>query len=196
MGAYKDDAVLIPGRGAVLIAPVGTEPPTADAINTWVADGAVGQLGAYSPLGYTSEDDLPKFNTDTDGGETKGAWENSALRMTKTKITDSISVIPIQWTEEPLTHRFGPGRVVGADGRFEMPQVYSSTDVAMLVLLIEGDGAVGIHYYKTSTSPDDSIELDPEKFAGMPVKYTVMSITGKPKGNVIAQWLKSTPVGG
>lgn len=185
MAAYQDNSVLIPGRGAVLIAPAGTASPTYTAIKKWVADGATGALGDFQPLGYTSEDDLPKFDADTDGGEKKGAWENDALRLTKTKITESITVTAVEWNEQTLTHRFGPGKVVQADGRFEFPDVYASTEVSILVLMIDGLDVFGFHYAKAATSPDDSIELDPEKFAGMPIKYTILKQTGAPKGSFI-----------
>ena len=193
--AYQDDAVLIPGRGAVLIAPAGTPSPTFAAAKKWVADGAIGALGEFQPLGYTSEEDLPKFDADTDGGEKKGAWENDSLRLTKTKITESITVTAIEWNQQTLTHRFGPGKVVAADGRFEFPDVYTSTEVAILVLMIDGLDVFGFHYTKAATSPDDSIELDPEKFAGMPIKYTILKQTGAPKGSFLGPSLVASTEG-
>lgn len=187
---YDDNAVFIPGTGAVLIAPVDTDAPTADELSEWVKAGAIGNIGKFMPLGYTSEDELPSFETDTDGGERKGAWENSSLRMTPTKTTESVSVTPIQWTEEPLTHRFGPGTIEKTKGHFVMPKVYTSTKVALLVVIRDGSSAIGIHYFKTETAPNDSLELDPEKFAGLPVKYSVLVSTEKGKGTIIAAHLK------
>ena len=172
---YRDDAVFIPGRGGVLIAPVGTLPPTASELKQWVDAGAVGALGDFVPLGYTSADELPSIDADTDGGEVKGAWENSALRTTKTTITESITVTPIQWSEKPLAHRFGPGTIDGTKGHFHAPAVYSATEVAMLVVIIDGATPLGIEYYKVSSSPEGGIELDSEEFAGLPVKWTVLS---------------------
>ncbi len=192
---YKDEAVLIPGKGAVLIAPVDTDAPTSDELEQWVSGGATGPLGAFLPLGYTSEDELPAFETDTDGGERKGAWENSSLRMTPTKITESVSVTPIQWTEEPLKHRFGPGTIEDTKGHFVMPRVYTSSRVALLVVLLDGSEAFGIHYFRTETAPNDSLELDPEKFAGLPVKYSVLVSTEKGKGTIIASHFKAAAAG-
>lgn len=172
---YRDDAVFIPGRGGVLIAPVGTLPPTASELQQWVDAGAVGALGDFVPLGYTSSDELPSIDADVEGGEVKGAWENSALRTTKTTITESITVTPIQWSEKPLTHRFGPGVIDDKKGHFHAPAVYSATEVAMLVVIIDGASVLGIEYYKVSSSPEGGIELDPEAFAGLPVKWTVLT---------------------
>lgn len=172
---YRDDAVFIPGRGGVLIAPVGTEPPTAAELKAWVVAGAVGALGDYVPLGYTSTEDLPTFDADTDGGEVKGAWENPALRTTKTTITESITVTPIQWSKTPLTHRFGPGTIESSKGQFHSPAVYSATEVSMLVVVIDGNEPLGINLWKVSSSPDGGIEPDMENFLGLPVKWTVLS---------------------
>ena len=183
--AYNDNAVFIPGRGAVLIAPVGTASPSYADVKQWVEAGAVGPLGDFNPLGYTSEEDLPGFNTETEGGEQKGAWENDSLRVTPTRIAESIVVTAIEWNEDTVAHRFGPGRVVTSDGRYEVPDVYTSTEVAILVLLIDGSSVFGFHYPKTATSPDDNIELDPENFAGMPIKYTVLRQPGQPKASLI-----------
>lgn len=172
---YRDDAVFIPGRGGVLIAPVGTLPPTADELKAWVTAGAAGPLGPFVPLGYTSTEDLPTIDADTDGGEVKGAWENPSLRTTKTTITETITVTPIQWSEKPLTHRFGPGVLDAGKGQWHAPAVYSSTEVAMLVVIIDGNEPLGISYYKVSSSPEGGIEPDMEEFLGLPVKWTVLS---------------------
>lgn len=172
---YRDDAVFIPGRGGVLIAPVGTLPPTSAELKAWVDAGATGALGDFVPLGYTSSDELPSIDADTDGGEVKGAWENPSLRTTKTTITETITVTPIQWSETPLTHRFGPGTIDAGKGQWHAPAIYSATEVAMLVVMIDGSEPLALSYYKVASSPDGGIELDSEEFAGLPVKWTVLS---------------------
>lgn len=199
MAIYRDDAVFIPGRGAVLIAPVGTEPPTADELQQWMSAGATGELGDFVPLGYTSLDELPGFDSDTEGGETKGSWENPALRTTQVKTTDSVNVTPIQWSETPLTHRFGPGVLDTGKGHFHTPAVYTSTEVAVLIVVIDGNQGFGILGWKGSSAPGDGIEFDAENFVGLPIKYTLLSQLVQPDANgdggglrkltVIGSWL-------
>lgn len=195
MADYDDNAVFMPGKGAVLIGAVGAEPPKIEAVDQWVSDGAIGPLGEYQPLGHTSLDDLPKLDSDIDGGEKKGSWENDSLRLTKITSTDTVTVTAIQWSETPLTHRFGPGKIVTADGRYEAPAVYTSTEVSLLVILIDSKGSLVLHFPKVALSPDDGIELDPEEFAGMPIKYTVLNAPGKPKFSVTAASLKGKKAG-
>ena len=193
--AYNDNAVFIPGKGAVLVGEVGADRPTWDAVKAWVDAGAAGDLAGYHPLGHTSIDDLPSFDSDTEGGEVKGSWENSALRTTRTTVTESVTVQPIQWTPEPIRHRFGPGTVVNADGAYEVPAVYTSTEVSLLLIVIDGTSPLAFHIGKTSTSPDDSLDFDSENFLAMPIKYTILSAQGQPKFSILAENLKTDPEG-
>lgn len=180
---YQDDAVFIPGRGAVLVADAGTEPPELSEIQTWIEAGAKGVLGKFHPLGHTSEEELPNIEADVEGGEKKGSWENPSLRTTATKVTETITVTPIQWSEEPMQHRFGPGKV-NRRGYFEVPDVYTATEVAMLVILMDGRDFLTFHFAKVASAPEGGIELDPESFAGMPVKYTILTMTGSKKMSI------------
>lgn len=197
---YRDDAVLIPGRGAVLIAEAGTEPPTADDLDAWVKAGAVGALNDFVPIGYTSIDELPGFDSDVEGGEKKGAWENDSLRQTAVKTTDTVNVQPIQWSETPLTHRFGPGVIDGEKGHFEVPAAYTATEVALLIVLIDGNDNLGIHIWKAASAPGDGIEFDAEEFAALPITYTVLQYASAEAGRktmtIIANWLKGAADGG
>ena len=187
--AYVDQAVFMPERGAVLIAPVGTAAPDNAAVQSWIAAGATDKLGDFVPIGYTSLDDLPKLDQDTDGGEKMGAWENDALRISKVTIDQSWTVTPIQWTETALSHYFGKGTVDGATGAFAVPASYTSSEVAILVVVISGSDFLAFHTAKAATQPGDAIEFDPEKFAGMPIKYTILAITGQPKMTIFSDTL-------
>lgn len=191
--AYKDDAVFIAGRGAVLIAPVGTKRPELSEVRSWLEEGATGEIGEFHPLGYTSIDDLPSFDSDVEGGEKKGAWENDSLRLTRITSTDTITITPIQWSEEPLKHRFGPGRVQAESGYFEVPDVYTSTEVAMLVIIIDGNNFAILHMGKVASSPEGGIEFDAENFSGLPVKYTILKQSGTPKISVGLESLQTSP---
>lgn len=189
---YQDNAVFMPGKGAVLIGEVGAEPPTLADVRKWIEGGATGAIGGYQPLGYTSIDDLPELDSDSDGGEKKGAWENPSLRLTRVTTTETITVTPIQFSEVPLKHRFGPGVVKTDTGYFEVPSVYTSTEVSMLVVIIDGQDFLVFHYAKVASAPGDSIELDAENFIGLPIKYTVLVHQGSPKQSIGLESLKVT----
>ncbi|WP_273352453.1 hypothetical protein [Corynebacterium resistens] len=192
MAKYDDKSVFLPGRGAVLIGPVGTEMPSLDEVTKWVKGGMAGDLGkTMSPLGYTSIDDLPKFDVDTDGGEKKGAWENDALRTTQVKTTETITVTPIQWSGEAMQHRFGKAQVDAQTGKFSVPAAYSASEVALTVVVLDGETPLVFHFYKAASSPDGGIEPKADDFLGFGIKYTILNHQSKPKFDIAHAGLKT-----
>ena len=191
---YNADAVFQPGHGAVYFAEVGTTAPTNAELANWATGDRTAAIGEWRPLGYTSVEDLPAINSDTEGGEKMGVWENDAFRMSAITSTESISVSPVQWTEIPLQHRFGAGVTVDpATGVAHVPSVYKAVEVAILVIILDGDRHMALEYLRTSSAPDDNLELDPEQFAALPVKYNVLQAPGEPdKFRIIASHLKTT----
>lgn len=195
--AYVDDAVFQPGHGAVYYAEVGATAPTNAELHTWATGDRTANIGDWTPLGYTSVETLPGLNSDTEGGEKMGVWENDSFRMSSITSTESVSVSPVQWSEIPIKHRFGAGATVDATtGVAHIPSVYVAAEVAILVIILDGDRHLGLLYPRTSSAPDDNLELDPEQFAALPVRYNVLQQPGNPdKFNIIAQHLQ-TETGG
>lgn len=197
MAVYNDRAVFMPGRGAVLVGDVGAQRPSLDDVNAWIQNGATGELGEYLPFGYTSIDELPAIGTETEGGEVRGAWENASLRTTRQTVTDTVTVKPIQWTETPLRHRFGPGTVQTDTGVFEVPAVYTATEVSLTVIFIDGNTPLVIHIPRLATAPEGGIEPDPEDFLALPILYTVLVAMGQPKMSIMHDALRTTsPIDG
>lgn len=180
MAKYDDKSVFIPGKGAVLIGAVGAEMPALEEVERWVKAGATGNLGTMEPLGYTSVEDLPSFDVDTDGGEKKGAWENDSLRTTQVKTTETITVTPIQWSGVALEHRFGKGKVDPKTGKFSVPAAYTSSEVALTVVVLDGQTPLVWHFYKVASAPDGGIEPKEDDFLGFGIKYTILQQPGKP----------------
>ena len=183
--AYVDDAVFIPGQGAVLIAPKDTDCPELTVITKWLED-TTKNAGTFTPVGYTALDSLPGIISDITGGEVKGVWENPALRKTKTESKDSVVVKYAQWTKEPLQHRFGrDGTVDTTKKQFSIPANYIPVEVSLLIVFIDSSGPLVLHYRFASSSPDGSIETSNEDFMKMGVKYDILQITGKSKGTIM-----------
>lgn len=195
--AYNDSAVFLPGDGRVFTAPVGTAAPTYQALKTFVQGGMTGTLTGWEPIGYTSLDSLPSFESDTEGGDVLGVFENKQFRTSAITINETIKVTHVQWSEVPMKHRFGgAGSVKAADGTFATPDTYTGTECALLVLLVDGNEPMGFTYARVVSAPDDSVEVDTEKFLGMPVKYTVLKATGKPRLTITAKGLTTTTTAG
>lgn len=197
--AYDDNAVFMPSTGAVYTAPAGTEPPSLEDIDAWVKAGRTGDVGtAWKPIGYTSIDELPELGADIEGGETKGVWENSALRTTAVKTTETLVVSPVEWNEAAAKRRFGAGATLDSkNGRVSHPKEYSPITEAVCVFFVDGDRVLGFHRYKGETSPEGEIKLDTEEFAAAPYKYTFLNPADKPaRGYTIGAHLKTVAVGG
>lgn len=192
---YNADAVFQPGHGAVYWAEVGTTPPTNDDLHNWATGDRTANIGSWAPLGYTSVETLPGLNSETEGGEKMGVWENDSFRMSAITTAESVSVSPVQWTEIPIKHRFGQGATIDREtGVAHIPAVYVAAEVAILVIILDGDRHLGLLYPKTSSAPDDNLELDPEQFSTLPVRYNVLQEPGNPdKFNIIAEHLKGAP---
>lgn len=187
--AYNEDAVFQPGTGAVYWAPRGTEGPTNAQLSNWATGDRTADIGEWSPLGYTSVDTLPGLNSETEGGEKMGVWENPDFRMSAITTTESVSVSPVQWSEIPIKHRFGNGATIDTStGVVHVPSVYVAAEVSILVIILDGDRHLGLLYPRTSSAPDDNLELDPEQFSTLPVRYNVLQEPGNPdKFQIIAQ---------
>lgn len=192
---YRDDAVFQPSEGTVLYAEPGAEPPTLDEVRTWISTDRMGQVGTtWTPAGYTSIDDLPGIGSDTEGGEKKGVWENPSFRLTPITSTDTVTVKPVQWTDMPIQWRFGKGTIHDeSKGIISVPKTYVSTEQALIVVILDGDNPLILHFPRASSAPDDDLELDPDSFIALPVKFTILNQAGTAsKMNILAYHLQTT----
>lgn len=197
---YQADAVFQPGTGGVFYAPVGTEPPSLDGLRNWIETNRTAHIPAggtdgatWRPLGYTSIDELPGIGSETEGGEKMGVWENPDFRVSAITSTDTVSVRPVQWSEVPISHRFGAGaRWDRETGRISVPGTYRSVEVAIMVVFLDGERPLVMHYYSAASQPDGDLEPDRESFLALPLRYTVLQAEGKPsKFNILGYHLQA-----
>ena len=179
---YQAGAVFQPGVGGVFYNEVGTEPPSLEEVKEWLTDGdrrePIGK--GWRGLGYTSVDDLPGIDSETEGGEKMGVWEDPDFRVSSITTTDTVTVQPVQWSPVPIKHRFGAGATLDkAKGLIRVPKEYTPVEVALIVLFLDGDRPLIVHYYRTSSSPEGGLEPDRDSFMALPIKYTILSAPGK-----------------
>lgn len=192
---YQADAVFQPGVGGVFYNEVGTEPPSLEEVKAWLTGGdRRAEIGTgWKGLGYTSIEDLPGIDSETEGGEKMGVWEDPDFRVSPITSTDTVTVQPVQWSPVPIKHRFGAGATLDGDkGIIRVPKVYTPVEVALIVLFLDGDRPLIVHYYRASSSPDGGIEPDREQFLAMPIKYTILGAQGKAESmNILAFHLQT-----
>lgn len=197
--AYQPDAVFQPGRGGVFIAPEGTEPPTLAQFRTYLeGNDTSAELGEWRTIGYTSADELPQVSTETEGGETMAVWEDPAFRQSAITSTESVVVTPVQWGLETARRRYGKGATLdGETGRIVKPATYEPVEEALLVVYMDGSRFLANHFWRAATAPEGEIKAETDSFMGAPIKYTPLTMQGKPgKGYLVGYHLQTADADG
>lgn len=167
--ALDDAAVYIPGTGHVYIADPETVRPvdlTAPADPPW------------DELGHTSRED--GLTITRDGGDTEvlGTWQNPSLRERRDPTTFAITMFLQQIDNNSLSLYFGGGDESVAD-EFGVNLVGATIEKALYVRIIDGANEVGLYVPKVSIAAEDDIEVDVEGFLSLPIRCTVLGVTGQ-----------------
>lgn len=185
---FNDDAVIIPGRGYVFLGAVGTTFESGSDLESWIKKGDLyaNLSDDFEAYGHTSLEDLPAWETETEGGEAKGSWQNHALATTPISTTETVTVKPIQITQKILEHRFGKGvKYDSSKKTYTLPDAYVPSEAALVIVIYGGDDkALALSFPRVSPQPDGSVELDAENFMALPVKYAVLQASGKPRSQI------------
>lgn len=166
--ALNDNAVYIPGTGRVYVAPAETARPT----------DLVTPAAPWDELGHTSREDGLTITRDGGDSEVIGTWQNASLRERRDPTSFAIVMFLQQIDNSALEMYFGGGDATVA-GEFGIPNVQETTERALYVRIIDGTNEIGLYVPKVSIAADDDIELDVEGFMSMPVRMTVLGVTGE-----------------
>lgn len=131
---------------------------------------------AFSSVGHTSRDDLPSFGFEGGESETKGTWQNPSLRsVTSEAPVDSVTFTLSQLDEAGLELYYGVANASATAGVFSVADApTTSREKSLLIIIKDGDVAIGFHASKASVKRDGEIELATDDFVGLPVKATLL----------------------
>ncbi|MCU1675336.1 MAG: hypothetical protein JWM93_94, partial [Frankiales bacterium] len=162
-----DDSTLVAATGHYYLAPTGTARPTNPK-----APGS-----AWTDAGDTSLD--APFGFTFDGGDDTvlGTWQNPAKRVTHAPLTISVAFTLLNWTIDSLKLYWG-GNGNTVAGRFRVPVSPTESTMALFILIQDGLEEVGIYFPSVSIYRADDISGDATSFAGLPVRATVLGVTG------------------
>lgn len=182
--ALNDNAVILPAKGYIYVAPVGTAAPTPAAIDGF--DPTTGLVG-WESVGHTARDELPVFGFDGGDTEVLGTWQNAAFREVVTEVaTDFVTFNAHQFDEQTLGLYYGvtnPGATVGV---FQVSDVsIVPIERALLIVITDGSTNIGLHASRVSIRREDSIELAVDEFAFMPLRATFLKNSTDP----IMSWI-------
>lgn len=171
--AINPNAVILPAKGYIYVAPVGQVAPTPAAVDTF--DPTVGVVG-WDDLGHTARDELPVFGFDGGDTEVLGTWQNASFREVVTEVaTDYVTFNAHQFDEQTLGLYYGVTTPGTTDGVFEVDEVsVTPIEKALLIIITDGATNIALHASRVSIRREDSIELAVDEFAFMPLRATFL----------------------
>jgi len=134
----------------------------------------------WEPIGHTNNDELPEFGYDGGDSETKGSWQKKVLKTITTETpVDYVTVRALQFDMDTLEFYYGKNaskvkNVFGVDAP-------NSADVerAILIVLQDGTFKIGFSAAKASVRRDESISLETDDFASLPLRATFVKHPGR-----------------
>lgn len=182
----NNDAVLLAALGHVYVAPVDTTAPTPAQVAAFDPDSA--PLPApWTDLGHTSREDLPEFGFEGGETETRGTWQNAALREVITEVAVDYLIVRLhQFDDQALSLYYGVSNSSATPGVFEVQNTPTSTqERALAMVMVDGDFRIGFYAPRVSIRREDAIELAVDEFGVMPIRCTLLKSTGQP----LFQWV-------
>lgn len=189
--AVNNAAYIVPTRGFVYLAPVGTAAPL-------VADLAA-PATPFEILGHVGTadgDGLPVFTSDGGDVTTLGSWNQAAVRTTTEPLTQSVEFSASQIDAESLRlYTSSDGGT--ATGRFDVlgSEVNQGVQTALLIVIQDGSTYIGWYAPKVEIRRGDDIEFDPEGPILLPLSATLLDVDATtPRESWIASYLNpATP---
>lgn len=138
------------------------------------------QDSGWEPIGHTNNDDLPEFGYDGGDSETRGSWQKKVLKTITTETpVDYVTIKALQFDMDTLEYYYGKNaskvaNVFGVDSA-------NASDVEKAVLIVLKDGIFSIAFSaaKAGLRRDESISLESDDFATLPLKATFVKHPGR-----------------
>lgn len=169
----------IPGDGWVYVAPVDTEPPTADAIQGMDLTNPGTAAPEWAWIGDTSYETPIEF--DQEGGEAtaKRTWARRNLRVTRDARTNSMTIASVNLHADLLGLAFPGGEDDPTNGIY---RVFNSGQTSQrAVLIVWQDGARrGALYFANVDLAGSFPSFDHEEFMEVPLAGTILSSEKRP----------------
>lgn len=176
---FNDDAVLMPGRGNVLVFDPDNfteqDIPTVAQLEAYAADYTKLPPKMRS-LGHTSTEDLPAWDGDGGDTETKGSWERQKLReVAKDVEVNWFAVKAMQFDNEIMSLASGGGDA-SRPSQFWAPKTKRFPELGALIVYIDNAGGViGELVPRCSVRKDAAAEHATDEFSTIPLRFTQLT---------------------
>lgn len=191
--AQNDDAVILPVTAHICTGTVGTAAkPTLAQLDTFRTSSWATPPTGFTDIGHTNIDEIVAFGSDGGDSEVKGSLQNKSLREILTsEAVDYLTVQALQVKDDNiLSLYYGGGDNTTAD-EFSLPDTPAIQERALLVVIDDPGGVLGLYVARASVKRDDSMSMPSDDFSTVPLRFTYLKQTGSPKATWIGAGLGS-----
>ena len=185
--ALNDGAVFTAAYGYIYTNAVGSDAPTEQAIFDFVGDTGITTPVGYTIIGHTSRDDLPEFGFDGGDTETRGTWQNEALRTVLTEAAvDFVTFNLVQFDKDTFELYYGQENVATGPNSYALNgSPGGATEAALLIVIVDGANKIAFHAPKVELRRNEAITIAVDEFGALPMRATFLKNTGDP----LFQWI-------
>jgi hypothetical protein len=190
----NDDAIFTAAKGYIYIGEVGTASvPTPALIQAFRNPGfdpdAADVLGTgWSHIGHTAREELPEFGFDGGEAETRGTWQNEAVKQVITEaLVDYVTFNLHQFDDQALSIYYGQANAAGAvEGEFIVSGAPTAgVEKSLCMVMVDGDAAIGFYARKASLLREGAVTLAVDEFSALPLRATFL----KDGSNPLYRWI-------
>jgi hypothetical protein len=185
--ALTDSAVLVPGVGHIFTKPFATgDTWTSAQLTTYQSAGTI--PATWNELGHTDLDSILTFAQEGGDTNTKGSWQNSALRtVITTAVVDSFTLNAEQVLDNDILSLYYGGGDASVADRFALPDAPAAIERSVMIVMLDGTTPLGFSVQRASILRGDVISMADDDFMKLPLKFTVLKASGKPR----AEWINA-----
>lgn len=179
--AVTDGAVLLPGIGHILLGNVAATKPNLAALTSFAADTSVVPSG-FTDIGHTDLDQILQFGTEGGDTETKGSWQNAALReIVTTAKVDYLIFKSLQILDNTVLSLYHGGGSAAVANEFAWPDNPTPTEKAFLLIMLDGTTPTALYARKSSIRAESEMEFASDDFTKAPLRVTFLKDGSNPR---------------
>jgi hypothetical protein len=181
MAAPDSSNVIIPGRGAIFVAPVGTAFPNYKTVTP------TNVTGPWVCIGHTSVDNQVALSKDGGDSTTYDSWWANGIEATYAPNVWSLTANALEMTKANFDLAFnGTQETTSTTGGYLVPANVQAVNMALFVLAVSGSGTkrMGLGLFQASITLGDAPEFDREALFELPLAAQVLA---NADGNVM-EW--------
>lgn len=179
--SVNDDAVLLPGIGHILLGAVGAAKPALADLTAFAADTSVLPTG-FTDLGHTDLDQILQFGKEGGDTQTKGSWQNAALReIVTTAAVDYLVIKSLQIIDNEVLALYHGGGDAATANEFAWPDNPTPQEHALCLIMLDGAVPLGLYAAKVSVRAESEMEFAADDFTKAPLRATFLKNGSSPR---------------